>query len=310
MEQQFTVEELKKLLDEVEPQTEVPAAEEVLAELETPVAEELIAEAEIPAESVAAEMPTEPEIPVVEEVIAESEMPAEPEMPVEAEMPAEPEIPVVEEVIAEPEVPEEPEVPAEAEMPAELEIPVGEEVIAEPEVPEEPEVPATEEAVSATEISTNLVIVKKESGKSAFCAEIDGRMLGEEPGTKYPVLVTGNNIVYVKGNCLVSQNIGTGEKRNDEMDEMVLYTITGGMKENIEANRRYSDNSVLFKWLLAKLLCIKEDECAIAGLNEYFDFIQLGISASSEDGRITFKAEEGGELLIAEVFERLATIRA
>ena len=304
MEQQFTVEELKKLLDEVEPQTEVPAAEEVLAELETPVAEELIAEAEIPAESVAAEMPTEPEIPVVEEVIAEPEMPAEAEMPVEAEMPAEPEMPVAEEVIAEPEVPVESEMPVEAEMQAEPEIPVAEEVIAEPEVP------ATEEAVSATEISTNLVIMKKESGKSAFCAEIDGRMLGEEPGTKYPVLVTGNNIVYVKGNCLVSQNIGTGEKRNDEMDEMVLYTITGGMQENIEANRRYSDNSVLFKWLLAKLLCIKEDECAIAGLNEYFDFIQLGISAASEDGRITFKAEAGGELLIAEVFERLATIRA
>jgi len=259
MEQQFTVEELKKLLDEVEPQTEVPAAEEVLAELETPVAEELIAEAEMP---------------VAEEVIAEPEMPAEAEMAVEAEMQAEPEMPVVEEVIA------------------------------------EPEMPATEEAVSATEISTNLVIMKKESGKSAFCAEIDGRMLGEEPGTKYPVLVTGNNIVYVNGNCLVSQNIGTGEKRNDEMDEMVLYTITGGMQENIEANRRYSDNSVLFKWLLAKLLCIKEDECAIAGLNEYFDFIQLGISAASEDGRITFKAEAGGELLIAEVFERLATIRA
>ncbi|SFQ32132.1 hypothetical protein SAMN02910358_01573 [Lachnospiraceae bacterium XBB1006] len=135
-------------------------------------------------------------------------------------------------------------------------------------------------------------------------------MLGCEAGVKYQVLVTGNNVVYVDGNCLVSQNISTGEKRNDEMDEMILYTITSGMKENIEANRSYVENSLLFKWFIAKVMHVWEEENFLAEVNDYFKFIKLGISVSREGDVISFKKESGAEILIAEVFEALSEIRA
>jgi hypothetical protein len=251
------------------------------------------------------------EIPAVEEAVAEPEIPVMEEVPVE-------EAPMVEEAVAEAEIPVMEEAPVAEAIPAveeavsEPEIPAVEEAVAEPEMPVMEETPVVEPEIQAVEnaSATNLVIMKKLSGKSAFCVEMDGAMLAEEDGTCYPVLVTGNNIVYVKGNCLVSQNISTGEKRNDEMDEMILYTITGGMKENMEENRRYSSNSILFKWLMTKLFGIRENERVIAELNDYFAFTELGITVSSEEERVSFKGKSGEDMLVADVFEKLSAIKA
>ena len=272
---------------------EPPALEETAAEepvLEEPVAE-TAPEALVLEEPVAE---TAPEAPVLEEPVAETA----PEAPAFEEPVAEtaPEAPVLEEPVAE----TAPEVPAFEEPVAETapEVPAFEEPVAQTA----PEVPAFEEPVAGTPLLTPM---NDNPAHCVLCVRVDPAEVDLDIPANSTMMISDNTVIFPENGALLTQDLLTGAKDRSSLNESVLAAFSISMESFAAQNEAYTLHSLLFSWLLKKLLVVSEDPSTAEKINNTLAFLGSPFRYA-ETG---FTDGTGQTMTAAQVFYRLSAQR-
>ena len=278
----------------------IPATEEMPPIDETaPLPEDIIPDIPLAeADPLAAEPPaleeTAAEEPVLEEPVAETA----PEALVLEEPVAEtaPEAPVLEEPVAE----TAPEVPAFEEPVAETapEVPAFEEPVAQTA----PEVPAFEEPVAGTPLLTPM---NDNPAHCVLCVRVDPAEVDLDIPANSTMMISDNTVIFPENGALLTQDLLTGAKDRSSLNESVLAAFSISMESFAAQNEAYTLHSLLFSWLLKKLLVVSEDPSTAEKINNTLAFLGSPFRYA-ETG---FTDGTGQTMTAAQVFYRLSAQR-
>lgn len=276
---------------------DIPLAEADPMAAEAPAFEEAVTEE--PEAGMMAEAPQEPETGMV------AEAPPEPASEMMPEIPEMPEEPVTAEPTTEDPAPAEDFVPAE-EMPVpEADIAVPEEentadaesFMEEPILPEEP--PAFAEPAADTPLLTPM---NDDPAHCVLCVRVDPAEVDLDIPENSTMMISDNTVIFPENGALLTQDLLTGAKDRSALNASVLAAFSISMEGFAAQNETYTLHSLLFSWLLKKLLVVSEDPSAAQKINNTLAFLGSPFRYT-ETG---FTDGTGQTLTAAEVFYRLS----
>ena len=283
--------------------TEAPVAEEAAEEAvaEEPIVEEPLVEEPVMEEPVAEEPVIEE--PALEEPAAEesapAEAPAEDSLPIE-ETPVIEDAPVMEETPAMEDAPVIEETSVMEEVPVMEDAPVEETPVAEEELPME-EPPADAEALLAEEAPL-LTPMDSNGAHCVLCVRVDPAEVDLDIPKDSAMMISDNTVIFPENGALLTQDLLTGAKDRSALNESVLAAFAISMERFATQNEEYTLHSLLFSWLLKKLLIVSEDPSAAQKINDTLTFLGCPFRYA-ETG---FTDDAGQTLTVAEVFLRLS----
>ena len=249
-----------------------------------------------------------PNIPLAEETPVEEAVPVE-EMPVE-EVPVDEAAPVDEEIasVEENDIPEDfpMEEPAAAadellaeEAPA-IEIPEAEAPVMESPAVEMP-VPET----SSCDGAQLLTPMNDDPAHCVLCVRVDPAEVGLDIPEGSTMMISDNTVIFPENGALLTQDLLTGAKDRSELNDSVLAAFSISMEHFATQNESYTLHSLLFSWLLKKLLSVSEEPVAAQKINDTLSFLGCPFQYTAEG----FTDGAGQTLTAAEVFLKLSTQR-
>ena len=116
------------------------------------------------------------------------------------------------------------------------------------------------------------------------------------------MMISDNTVIFPEDGALLTQDLLTGAKDRSELNGSVLAAFSISMEHFAAQNEAYTLKSLLFSWLLKKLLNAPEDPSAAQKINDTLAFLGCPFQFS-ESG---FTDGSGQTLTAAEVFLKLS----
>ncbi len=236
-----------------EPMIEEPAAEQPVAE--EPAIEETATEEPAPAMEETA--PAEEEAALSEDTIIMEETTAAEEAMTAEEIPADAEALMAEEAV----IPEEP---------LAMEEPIAEEGVEEASPADGEALIAEEAPVAGTPLLTPM---NDDTAHCVLCVRVDPAEVGLDIPEGSSMMISDNTVIFPEGGALLTQDLLTGAKDRSELNESVLAAFSISMERFATQNEAYTLHSILFSWLLKKLLIVSEDPSAAQKINDTLAFL-------------------------------------
>ena len=181
-------------------------------------------------------------------------------------------------------------------------IPAEEPISAEePVMPEE--APAIE--IPASDGAKLLTPMNDDPAHCVLCVRVDPAEVGLDIPEGSKMMISDNTVIFPENGALLTQDLLTGAKDRSELNDSVLAAFSISMNHFATQNETYTLHSLLFSWLLKKLLTVSEDPGAAQKINDTLSFLGCPFRYTTEG----FTDDAGQILTAAEVFLRLSAQR-